>query len=164
MRRLREQNGAPGRETFSGTPACRPWCISLTNPCCDASTGGHSPGWKIGAPRWRPERPVAVRVSVSFRFRGCRSGSGGNLKAAQSPAWFNKRFRHFHAGGDYAMTSHSTIADEPQSERQTAVHLFDHWFDPIEAGLRDRARECNGAPAVVAQRSHSFGRSQLMPV
>ena len=39
------------------------------------------------------------------------------------------------------MTSHSTIADEPQSERQTAVHLFDHWFDPIEAGLRDRARE-----------------------
>ena len=39
------------------------------------------------------------------------------------------------------MTSHTTIADEPQSERQTAVHLFDHWFDPIEAGLRDRARE-----------------------
>jgi hypothetical protein len=36
------------------------------------------------------------------------------------------------------MTNHSTIADEP---RQTAVHLFDHWFDPIEAGLRDRARE-----------------------
>ena len=30
------------------------------------------------------------------------------------------------------MTSHSTIADEPQSERQTAVHLFDHWFDPID--------------------------------
>ena len=39
------------------------------------------------------------------------------------------------------MTSHSTIADEPQSERQAAVRLFDHWFDPIEAGLRDRARE-----------------------
>src|SRR3974377_459055 len=39
------------------------------------------------------------------------------------------------------MTSHSTIADEPQSESQTAVPLFDHWFDPIEAGLRDRARE-----------------------
>ena len=39
------------------------------------------------------------------------------------------------------MTSHTTIADEPQSESQTAVHFFDHWFDPIEAGLRDRARE-----------------------
>jgi hypothetical protein len=39
------------------------------------------------------------------------------------------------------MTSHSTIADEPQSERQAAVHLFDHWFDPIEASLRDCARE-----------------------
>jgi transposase-like protein len=45
------------------------------------------------------------------------------------------------AGGDYAMTSHSTIADEPQSEIETAVPLFDNWFDPIEAGLRDRARE-----------------------
>ena len=45
------------------------------------------------------------------------------------------------AGGDYAMTSHSTIANEPQSETETAVQLFDNWFDPIEAGLRDRARE-----------------------
>src|SRR3974390_2440586 len=39
------------------------------------------------------------------------------------------------------MTSNTTIADEPQSESQTAVPFFDHWFDPIEAGLRDRARE-----------------------
>ena len=39
------------------------------------------------------------------------------------------------------MTSHSTIADEPQSESRTAAHFFDHWFDPIEAGLRARARE-----------------------
>jgi ABC transporter substrate binding protein len=45
------------------------------------------------------------------------------------------------AGGDYAMTSHSTIADQPQAETETAVHLFDNWFDPIEAALRDRARE-----------------------
>jgi transposase-like protein len=45
------------------------------------------------------------------------------------------------AGGDYAMTSHSTIPDQPQSETETAVQLFDNWFDPIEAGLRDRARE-----------------------
>src|SRR5437588_2441929 len=45
------------------------------------------------------------------------------------------------AGGDYAMTSHSTIPNEPQSETETAVQLFDNWFDPIEAGLRDRARE-----------------------
>jgi transposase-like protein len=45
------------------------------------------------------------------------------------------------AGGDYAMTSHSTMPDQPQSETETAVHLFDNWFDPIEAGLRDRARE-----------------------
>src|SRR5437763_13166643 len=45
------------------------------------------------------------------------------------------------AGGDYAMTSHSTMPDEPQSETEAAVHLFDNWFDPIEAALRDRARE-----------------------
>src|SRR6202045_5357774 len=45
------------------------------------------------------------------------------------------------AGGDYAMTSHSTMPDQPQSETETAGQLFDNWFDPIEAGLRDRARE-----------------------
>jgi len=39
------------------------------------------------------------------------------------------------------MTSHSTTPDQPQSQTATAVQLFDNWFDPIEAGLRDRARE-----------------------
>ena len=39
------------------------------------------------------------------------------------------------------MTSNSTIPSQPQSEIQAAQHLFDNWFDPIEAGLRDRARE-----------------------
>jgi putative transposase len=39
------------------------------------------------------------------------------------------------------MTSDSTTACLPQSEIETAEHLFDNWFDPIEAGLRDRVRE-----------------------
>jgi putative transposase len=39
------------------------------------------------------------------------------------------------------MTSHSTTPCLPQSETETAGHLFGNWFDPIEAGLRDRARE-----------------------
>jgi transposase-like protein len=39
------------------------------------------------------------------------------------------------------MTSDSTTACLPQSEIETAEHLFDSWFDPIEAGLRDRVRE-----------------------
>src|SRR5205814_3333929 len=39
------------------------------------------------------------------------------------------------------MTSPSTTPWLPQSEIETAEHLFDNWFDPIEAGLRDRARE-----------------------
>jgi len=45
------------------------------------------------------------------------------------------------AGGDYAMTSHSTMLEQPQLETEAAAQLFDNWFDPIEAGLRDRARE-----------------------
>jgi putative transposase len=45
------------------------------------------------------------------------------------------------AGGDHAMTSNSTTACLPQSEIETAEHVFDNWFDPIEAGLRDRVRE-----------------------
>jgi hypothetical protein len=39
------------------------------------------------------------------------------------------------------MTSNSTIPCLAQSEIETAKHLFDNWFDPIEAGLRDRVRE-----------------------
>ena len=39
------------------------------------------------------------------------------------------------------MTNYSTTPCLPQSETDTAEHLFDNWFDPIEAGLRDRARE-----------------------
>jgi putative transposase len=39
------------------------------------------------------------------------------------------------------MTSHSTTPCLPQSKIETAEHLFDNWFDPVEAGLRDRARE-----------------------
>jgi hypothetical protein len=39
------------------------------------------------------------------------------------------------------MTSTTTKPDSLQPEAETAVHLFDNWFDPIEAGLRDRVRE-----------------------
>jgi transposase-like protein len=39
------------------------------------------------------------------------------------------------------MTINSTTADQAQSETETAVLLFDNWFDPIETALRDRARE-----------------------
>jgi putative transposase len=44
------------------------------------------------------------------------------------------------AGGDHAMTSNSTTSRPPQSEIETTEHLFDNWFDPIEAGLRDQVR------------------------
>src|SRR5215467_76601 len=39
------------------------------------------------------------------------------------------------------MTSITTKLESLQPAAETAVHLFDHWFDPIEAGLRDRVRE-----------------------
>jgi hypothetical protein len=39
------------------------------------------------------------------------------------------------------MTSHSRTPYRPQLETETAEPLFDNWFDPIEAGLRDRARD-----------------------
>jgi putative transposase len=39
------------------------------------------------------------------------------------------------------MTSISTTSLRPQSEIETTAGLFDDWFDPIEASLRERARE-----------------------
>ncbi len=39
------------------------------------------------------------------------------------------------------MKSHSTTPCLPQSELEPAEQLFDNWFDPIEACLRDRARD-----------------------
>jgi transposase-like protein len=39
------------------------------------------------------------------------------------------------------MTSHSTTPLLPQSEIESEEYLFDNWFDPIEAGLRDRTRD-----------------------
>src|SRR5712672_3905706 len=52
-----------------------------------------------------------------------------------------KQSRRWCAGGDYAMTSNSTKSSSLQSEAETAMRLLDDWFDPIEAGLRDRVRE-----------------------
>lgn len=39
------------------------------------------------------------------------------------------------------MTSTTTKPDAVQAEAETAVYLFDDWFDPIEFGLRDRVRD-----------------------
>jgi putative transposase len=52
-----------------------------------------------------------------------------------------KQSRRLSAGGDYAMTNDSTNSPALQSQAETAGHLLDDWFDPIEAGLRDRVRE-----------------------
>jgi hypothetical protein len=33
------------------------------------------------------------------------------------------------------------VAGSALKQAETTVHLLDDWFDPIEAGLRDRVRE-----------------------
>ena len=38
------------------------------------------------------------------------------------------------------MTSNSTNSSFPQPATDTATYLFDDWFDPIEAGLREKVR------------------------
>jgi transposase-like protein len=57
------------------------------------------------------------------------------------------------------MTSHSTTPCLPQSEIETAEQLFDNWFDPIETGLRDRAREFLQA-MLEAELDEALGRSR----
>jgi putative transposase len=39
------------------------------------------------------------------------------------------------------MTSITTKPDSLQLEAETAPHLFDNWFDPIESEVRGRARQ-----------------------
>ena len=39
------------------------------------------------------------------------------------------------------MTNVTTKPDSSQPQPETAVQPFNNWFDPLEAGLRDRARE-----------------------
>ncbi len=39
------------------------------------------------------------------------------------------------------MTSHTTKPDSAQPAAETVLNLFDNWFDPIEAGVRNRVRE-----------------------
>jgi hypothetical protein len=57
------------------------------------------------------------------------------------------------------MTSNSTTPCLAQSEIETAEHLFDNWFDPIEAGLRDRARQFLQA-MLEAELDESLARSR----
>ena len=39
------------------------------------------------------------------------------------------------------MTNVTTKPDSSHPTGETAVYLFDNWFDPIEGGVRDRVRE-----------------------
>ena len=39
------------------------------------------------------------------------------------------------------MTNVTMKSDSFEPATDTAAHLFDNWFDPIESGLRERVRE-----------------------
>jgi putative transposase len=39
------------------------------------------------------------------------------------------------------MTNASTHSTIPHAEDESSPHLFDDWFDPIEAAVRERVRE-----------------------
>jgi hypothetical protein len=43
--------------------------------------------------------------------------------------------------GQETMKNITQKFDSSQPAAETAVYLFDHWFDPIEAGVRERVRE-----------------------
>src|SRR3954471_5115363 len=72
--------------------------------------------------------------------RRWRSGSGWNSVGVVSvlnleSSAFKRR------NGDHAMTNVTMKSDSYDSATDTAAHLFDNWFDPIESGLRERVRE-----------------------
>src|ERR1700757_2766526 len=63
------------------------------------------------------------------------------------------------------MTSATTKPDSSQPAAETAVDLFDNWFDPIETEVRARAREfieelIRGELDAVLARPR-YGRSQM---
>src|ERR1700730_16919725 len=74
------------------------------------------------------------------RLVGCRPGCGWNCRWRSLRVLKPKQSRRLSAGGDHAMTSNSTNSAALQSQAETAIHLLDDWFDPIEVGLRDRGR------------------------
>jgi len=39
------------------------------------------------------------------------------------------------------MTSITTKSESLETVTDTAIHLFDNWFDPIESGVRERVRQ-----------------------
>jgi transposase-like protein len=59
------------------------------------------------------------------------------------------------------MTKTITTPCLPQSETETAVHLFDNWFDPIETAVRDRVREFLQA-MIEAELDEALGRSRYV--
>jgi putative transposase len=59
------------------------------------------------------------------------------------------------------MTNHITTPCMPQLETRATADLFDNWFDPVEAGLRDRAREFLQA-MLEAELDEVLGRSRYV--
>jgi Transposase, Mutator family len=107
---------------------------------------------------------ASVRLAQGSARRSAELAGRGGAPTSQwavPPRSPTKRSRLcWSAGGDHAMTSHITTSCLPQSETETAAHLFDNWFDPIEAGLRGRVR---GFLQVMLPSSTSCWPARAMP-
>ena len=55
------------------------------------------------------------------------------------------------------MTNVTTKSDSFEPATDTAAHLFDNWFDPIESGVRERARGFVGT-LIAESRIQRFAR------
>ena len=66
------------------------------------------------------------------------------------------------------MTSVTMKPDSSQPAAETAVHLFDNWFNPIETGVRERVRDFieelihGELDTALARRAMGEGRRPLM--
>jgi hypothetical protein len=61
---------------------------------------------------------------------------------------------------------HDTKPDSSQPAAETAVYLFDDWFDPIEAGVRDRVAGTRSSgehdmASLHSRRCHDYGTYQM---
>lgn len=67
----------------------------------------------------------------SGRYSRCRREVGLELWWRSLRLRFNPNGSSMRRIGDYAMTSTTTQPDAFQPEAETAIYLFDDWFDPI---------------------------------
>src|SRR5947208_16656175 len=97
-------------------------------------------------------------------MQGWRSGSGWNSVGVVSVLNLESSGVE-RRNGDHAMTNVTMKSDSFEPATDTAAHLFDNCFDPIESGLRERVREfievliCSELDAALARPRYGRAKS-----